>query len=301
MEKNELKLAVASLMKDQNQRFALAEMITEFVEPTHIMTDFVSMLLDARSLNPGDSLVKRIRKGIKVHSFVPGTKPLRSEITIADRMNFALDTWHVGVTANTLDLARGDIGTVDEIKNETQKVLRDYLYAKVFTALTTVWTTANTPSNFTDVGGDVTKTALDAMIEVILQRAPSVKAIAGVRSALQPITEFAGWANLSTSAYRMADSVSEELARTGWVGQYKGIPLVVIPEDRDIVTDVAKVPTNKVLVIGDSCGEYITYGPANPVEYEDKEIIPPQWNYSLWGQHAFMIDKAARLGILETD
>jgi len=215
-------------------------------------------------------------------------------------MNFALDTWHVGVTANTLDLQRGDLGTVDEIKGEAQKVLRDYLYTKVFTALSTIWTAANTPSNFTDIGGDVTKTALDAMIEVVLQRAPSIKAIAGVRSALQPITEFAGWSTYAGTNV-LADSISEELTRTGWVGQYKGIPLVVIPEDRDIVTDVAKVPTNKVLVIGDSVGEYITYGDANPVEYEDKEIIPPQWNYSLWGQHAFMIDKAARLGILETN
>jgi hypothetical protein len=67
-----LKQEVAALMKDPSKREAFAEMITEFVQPNHVMTDFVGMLLNTRSLKPGDSLVKKLRKGIKVYTLVPG-------------------------------------------------------------------------------------------------------------------------------------------------------------------------------------------------------------------------------------
>ena len=43
--------ALASLAK--TDRDALAAMIREYVQPNHIAVDYVSMLLDTRSLNPG--------------------------------------------------------------------------------------------------------------------------------------------------------------------------------------------------------------------------------------------------------
>jgi hypothetical protein len=70
MDEKELKEAVAELAKDKNQREALAEMITEWLGVNHIATDFVGMLLNARRLNPGDSLVKKVRKGLKVRTLV---------------------------------------------------------------------------------------------------------------------------------------------------------------------------------------------------------------------------------------
>ena len=78
----EVKEAIASLMKDKNQRDALAEMIVEYVQPNHITTDFVGMLLNTRNLKPGDSLVKKLRKGIDVRTLVPGSIPLASEINM---------------------------------------------------------------------------------------------------------------------------------------------------------------------------------------------------------------------------
>lgn len=66
----ELKQEVASLMKDPKQREAFAEMMVEYINPTHIMTDFVGLLMNTRSMKPGDSLVKKVRKGIRVHTLV---------------------------------------------------------------------------------------------------------------------------------------------------------------------------------------------------------------------------------------
>jgi len=90
--------ALASLMKDRSQRDALAEILVEFIQPNHLTNQFMGDILNTRSLKPGDSLVKKIRKGIEVRTLVPGSVHLKSEITVSERMNYVLDGAHVGVT-----------------------------------------------------------------------------------------------------------------------------------------------------------------------------------------------------------
>lgn len=102
MEENKLKEAFASFAKERGSREALAELLVEYIEPQHITVDFVSMLLNSRSLKPGDSLVKKIRKGIKVNTLVPGAIHLANEITVSERINYSLDGADVKVTAKNL-------------------------------------------------------------------------------------------------------------------------------------------------------------------------------------------------------
>jgi hypothetical protein len=53
MEEKELKEAIAGLMKDKTQKDALAQLIVEYIQPGHIVVDFMSMLMPSRQLNPG--------------------------------------------------------------------------------------------------------------------------------------------------------------------------------------------------------------------------------------------------------
>lgn len=53
MEKNKINEAVAELMKDSSKRAALAEFITEYVQPGHIIDEWIGMLLNYRALQPG--------------------------------------------------------------------------------------------------------------------------------------------------------------------------------------------------------------------------------------------------------
>jgi hypothetical protein len=290
---------VASLMKDVSKREEFAEMMIEYIDPQHITTDFVGMLLNTRSLKPGDSLVKKVRKGIKVYTLVPGSIPLASEMTVTERMNYVLDGSIVEVTANEWELASGEIGTAESLRNEMQLKLRDHFQNKVFTALSTVWTAGNTPSNFTNVGGNVTKTALDNMLSVINSTTPGAKAIVGVRNALSPIVDFAGWMNSSTN-YALIQSVADEIARTGWLGSYKGVPLVVINQDYDNPEDYNKlVPEDKILVIGQNVGEFITFGAPNYSQWSDPRPVPPQFYMRLYQQYGLIIDNAVGIGVLK--
>lgn len=53
MDKKEFKEALAGKMQDKSQREALAQILVEYIAPNHVTTDYISMLLNTRSLNIG--------------------------------------------------------------------------------------------------------------------------------------------------------------------------------------------------------------------------------------------------------
>jgi len=300
-EELKVKEAIAELMKDKNQRDALAEMIVEYVQPNHITTDFVSMLLNARSLKPGDSLVKRLRKGINVRTLVPGTIPLASEITVSERVNYVLDGSVVKVTLNEWELENGEIGTVDDIRREMLAKLKDTFQNKVFTALSTVWTAVNTPLNYINAGGAVTATILEDAIDSINQTTTGVKAVVGTRAAMTPITKFAAfWNDHGTSpAVFPIDSQMNEVLQRGMLGRYYGAPLITLDQVYDNPEDYQKLlPEDKILVIGENVGEFITYGDVKGSQYDDPRMIPPQLFIQLYQQYGLMVWNAMGIYVI---
>jgi len=299
MDENKLREAFASLIKD-GKREALAELIVEYVQPGHISTDFVSLLLNSRSLKPGDALVKKVRKGIQVRTLVPGAIHLASELTVSDRINYVLDGADVKVHANEWELESGELGTLDEIRTEMMAKLRDFYLGKVFTALTTVWTAVNTPSNFTDVGGSLTAAALKAAIDRINQTTGGVRAVVGTRAVLTPITTFGAGYTDGTSTSQPVPANIAEIMQTGWLGRYYGAPILALEQDYDNPEDYnALLPTDKVLVIGEKVGDFITYGDVRTKQWSDMRVTPPQWYLELYQQFGLIIDRADGIYVLK--
>ncbi|MCK5642669.1 MAG: hypothetical protein KAJ19_17810, partial [Gammaproteobacteria bacterium] len=274
--------AIASMMSDPARRDALAEIIVEFVQPNHITADFISGLLATRRLKPGDSLVKKVRKGIDVRTLVPGAVHLASEITISERMNYVLDGADVKVTYNQWELEMGEIGTIQEIRREMALKLNDYYINKVFTALSTVWSASNTPNNYTSVGGTITGAALESAINYINQTTPGAKAIVGARSVVTPITKFgAFWTDGTNVGYDPNDI--QQIRQTGWLGKYYGVPVKAVEQIWDNPEDFnSLVPTDKILIIGEGVGEFITYGDVKTKQWSDMNPTPPQWMLEIY-------------------
>lgn len=293
----QLREAVASVLKSGDRR-ALAEVITEWLQPGHLTLELMSLLLDTKGLNPGDSLSFKVRKGLHVRTMVLGQMALKDELTVSERMAWVLDIAHIGVTANEMELQSGELGTVAEIKSEMQKKIVDYYLGKVVTMLSTVWTAATTTTNYTDCSGPINATALKAMIDTINQNTSGAKLIVGSKAALTPITTFGvSWSD-GTALVPSQERVNEVL-RGGWLGQYYGVPILAIDQVRDNFESYTKlIPEDKVLVIGDKVGKFITYGPVNPQEYTDPRVIPPQWNFDLWQQFGLVVLNATGIGVL---
>jgi len=300
----EQKQAWATAVKDPNSRDALAELLVEYIQPNHLTNTFMSLLLDTRALQPGDSLVKKMRKGIRVHTLVPGAVHLASEITVSERMNYILDGASVKVTYNQWELERGDIGTVSEIRNEMRAKLADYYFNKVFTALSSVWQAGNTPNNFTNLGTAITATALEDGIDEINYRGGGAKLVIGTRRALQAITKFGGFWDSGTTAaatpHAPIPGVLEEIRQTGWVGRYYGVPVVGLDQIFDNPEDYnALLPENKVLVVGNRVGEFITYGDVRQKNWEDMNPTPPQFFLELYQQFGMIVDNAQGIYVIQ--
>jgi hypothetical protein len=297
MEKN-YKEALAQLLKDGN-REALAQLIIEYVQPQHLTNDFVGMLLTSRALNVGDALVKKVRTGIKVRTLVPGSIHLASELTVRDRINYVLDGADVKVTYNEWELASGELGSVEEIRGEMSAKLRDYYLGKVYSSLTTIWNSVNTPNNYTAVGGNITATALENAIDRINQTTSGVKAVIGTRKAMTPITKFgAFWSDGTNVGY--APETIREIMANGMLGKYYGAPLIAIDQIYDNPWDYnALLPEDKILVIGEGVGEFITYGDVKTKEWTDMRPTPPQWYLELYQQFGMIIDRADGIFVLD--
>lgn len=298
MEEKNYKEAIAGLLKDGN-REALAQLIIEYVQPQHLTGDFVSMLLGTRSLNVGDALVKKVRTGIKVRTLIPGSIHLKSELTVRDRINYVLDGADVGVQYNEWELASGELGSIESIRAEMSAKLRDYYLGKVYTSLSTIWNAVNTPNNFTAVGGPITATALENAIDKINQTTSGVKVVIGTRKAMTPITKFGAFWSDGSNVAEVPDNI-REIMSTGMLGKYYGAPLVALDQIYDNPFDYnALLPEDKILVVGEGVGEFITYGDVFTKEWQDMRPTPPQWNLELYQQFGMIIDRADGIFVLD--
>lgn len=298
MDEKLLKEAVASIF-EKNDRQALAELIIEYVAPNHIATDYVNLILNTRSLKPGDALVKKTRRGINVRTLVPGAVHLASELTTSERVNYILDGADIKVTYNEWDMENGDIGTVDEIRREMVAKLGDFYINKVFSALSTVWSAVNTPSNFTDVGAAITATALEDAIDAINLTTPGVKAVIGSKAAMTPITKFAGFWSDGTNVAG-SQSVIDQILSTGKVGTYYGAKLLTVDQVYDYPDTYQKmIPEDTILVIGENVGEFITYGEPKWKQWTDMNPTPPQWMLETYQQFGLIIDNAMGIYVLK--
>lgn len=299
MEEKTLKEAFASLV-NKGDMSAVAALLVEYVQPQHVTTDIVGLLLNSRSLGQNDALVKKVRRGIKVRTLVPGRIHLASEITVSDRLNYALDGLDVKVHANLWELESGELGTVEDIKSEMEAALRDEYLARVFLALSTVWTAVNTPSNYTNVGGPLTATVLKNAIDRVNQTTSGVKAVVGMRAALTPITTFgAGWTDGASISQPVPENISE-IMRTGFLGRWYGAPIIALDQVYDNPEDYNPLlPTDKVLVIGEKVGEFITYGDVRTKDYQDMRPTPPQQYFEIYQQYSMIIDRADGIYVLD--
>lgn len=300
MDKSKVKEAFAALAKDKSQRQALAEWIVEYVDPRHYTEDIVSLMLSTRRLNPGDALVKKVRKGIEVRTLVPGAVHMQSEITVSDVANYVLEGADVKVGANLWELESGELGTVESIRAEMQAKLSDYYITRVYNALSNIWTAGNTPNNYSS-GAAITATLLEDAIDEVNYRCGGVKAVIGVRKTMAPITKFgAFWDNGagSPTVWGSEERINE-VHRTGWLGNYYGAPIVGLKQIwKSPVDYTTTLPENKILVVGEDVGEFVTFGEVREKQWEDMNPTPPMWMLELYTQFGIIIDNAQGIYVI---
>lgn len=312
----EYRKAVSELAK--TNRRALAEIITEYVDPVYLTLDLASTFMGSREMRFGDMLVKRFKGKYHVQQIVPGQITLGEQIVVKDKaLSWNLDILAAKAEYNILELENGGPAfTPETVRSDVQKALQEKLLMRTWNALGNIWTAGNasaltipgsTVSNYIDASGPLTSTALDQAIDHVNYWSGSVKAIIGTESALAPLSTFGQYKLISgsnTDILVKVDGTNGNSIRNispyagAQIESYRGVSNIVRVKqifDNTVFPPRPLLPTNYVLVIGDDIGEFITYGGPQYKEFVDNRPTPPYWNYETWVQFGMMITNARGL------
>lgn len=319
MDREQLKLALAERaasagVPTANGQSAFADLIVETINPNHITLDVFNAFMPTRQLNVGDQLVKRVaRTGFPVRTMVPGTTHL-SDPFYPPRLvvNYALDRIIAKMRMNLWELRRGELGTIEYFRSEMQAGMVDELVARVYALIASTWDSGTTSrTNFVDATSTgVTTTILDNMIETVLYRAGSIRAIVGSRAALLPIykyggiTEFTPAITTNTNGVIAIPEILLEWRKTGRLAQFRGIPLIEIPQVFKRTYngngfDQPLVDTSRIVVVGEGAGEIVLYGGTETQESTDLTTEPGDYVLAMWRQYGLILDELQNIGVIK--
>ena len=313
MYREQLKKAVAETAKSvrsTNGHSAYAELITELVQPRHLTLDVLESFLPVSTVQNGNYVARKMRKGrFRARSMVPGAQHLADVPVYAAQFANFFDRLIAGVTMNVLEIERGELGTLDELKREVRADLFDELVSKLFNMLGTVWSATNTPSNYINATSTgLTATVLDAAMENTIEYSGGIKAIVGTRRSLLNLYGFAAYKEFLLSdattrvALRMEDVLLERY-RTGKISSYNGAPIIEIPQvlEKRLPTINRKlVRDDLVIVVGEDAGKVLLMGDTQTQDHTDMTKQPPDYIYHAWQEWSMFIDRPEAITIIET-
>jgi hypothetical protein len=200
----------------------------------------------------------------------------------------------------------GEIGTVQDIRSEMIAKMSDFYVVKVMNALYTLATIDDSTNFWYETS--LTRTVLEDAIDSISDIAGGVRSVVGRRTALAPITKFAGYripvaTEVATPSTGIpVPSALEEIRRTGWFGVYYGANFIALEQVYDNEFDRnALLQDNLIVVVGDNCGEFITYGDSKEDQWTEMQTAPPTWHIRVYQQYGLLFDKMENVGIIRTD
>jgi hypothetical protein len=309
---NELQKRVAEVAKhagSANGKTAFSELITELVQPRHLSYELLRSFMPVVERKPGDYFARKIRKGrFRARTMVPGAQHLTDAMIYNAQFAYVTDRLIAGTSMNIMEVRNGELGTVDQIKDEVRKDLTDEIISKVFNLLTTVWNATNTPLNYVNATGTgLTATVLDAAIENLIEKAGNVNAIIGTRRAVYNLFNFAGYREVTptganTNGIMPLQEILMERFNTGTVSMYNGTPVIIMPQilDNRLPTINRKlVRDDTVLLLGDTPGEIVLFGDPEDQEHLDTTKQPADWIYHTWQQYGLLVDRPEYMTVIE--
>ncbi|HUT94103.1 MAG TPA: hypothetical protein VMY37_31870 [Thermoguttaceae bacterium] len=229
---------------DADKREALAETVFEVLltlEQKRAKPDVVDMMFEKK---PGQyGKIVRVKRfyGAQVFARAYGGYKRRSTIQSA-AYTISTEPSAVVIEIAVEELKSGMITASDIAVMMDEAVMR----YKADLAWTTWQTALAQGGAYCDTfTGDIAQTELDTVLEEVADQT-EVGAIIGRRIRLSPIVGYSGYDN----ATGYPESVKDEIHRTGFMGQYAGVPLVSIKSWTDEQhASAAVIPTTDIFIM----------------------------------------------------
>lgn len=307
--------AAAEAGNSPNKRSAYAEVVIDVVQPNQLTLDLFSAFMPTVSLNVGDEWGRRVKRGrYPVRTMVPGSKHLTDVTSYVEQYATFYDRLIAGTSHSLWEIQNGEVGTVEQMRTDLRADIFSELVSKVFNILATAWNETDTPDNFEDVGGPLTQTALDSMIEAMLDNGQNVTGIMGTRRALRPLYTFAQYrefelSGTNTDAVGFAvDQAFNEFTNSRRVSRYTGIPVIELAQvsSRRFAPGATSgdlrgerlLPDNRVIILSEDVGQIATFGETTYQDYTDPQTQPPNYVLHCWQAYGMRVDNMEGIGVL---
>lgn len=313
MDKSKLKIALAeaamTIGTSPMARSAFAQIITEVINPVHLSLNAISSFMNVRTVPAGTVVEGRVRTTLPVRVFVPGTEHLADQIFTRNIYQMQTEELISKIRYPLRELQRGDIVTVDSLRQEMSKAIIDEFVAKAFSLLSTVWvpyTHSLWGSFYTDASATgITEEILDTAVEQVLKSSSSVRGIIGTRAALYPLYKTGGVVEHTVGGDTTVlgiPNILEEWKRDGKISRFHGNTLVELPQVYRKAAgnyDVPLLPDQYILVVGAEAGEFILQGDFETQEHVDTSIEPPDYSLAMWRRYGMLVNQPESVAIIK--
>jgi hypothetical protein len=259
-------------------RRALATKIVESVRKDVYNQQLINLLADTRYFNPGEEIQFKTPSNLVAYVVEPGAFAPRSQITNTV-ITLPKKTIAVATELEIGQLRSGRYGTISDLKTDATNQILGAQNSMVWEVAWRAVTSTTTNSNYATIAsGDTASTkkaALDAAIVHLEDYTNAgAKAIIGRFGALTFLEAL-------DKEYLPNDMKSELYRATGFLGRYRGVPVIHLKSYKDAY-GVQKISDSHILVIGDGV---LKYGIENPgVEgYENfRGTTTRTWEMAIW-------------------
>lgn len=248
---------IRQMASTEEGREELAEVITIALEEEYNKFDITPMLFETRHFNYGDKpTFKTHKKGIVAYwaapnSYVPKSRNYTTEIT----MEFE----SLGVRPEALlsEIKTGRLDSLASLVSDGREAIEVELYRKVYEVIAQAYNATHNKTNFASTNA-LSSAVLDKAIAAIRKKVGGNPVIIADYDLCTVIEGFDG--------YKDNENVQDEIRQKGYLGQYRGCPIVYLPEIADKVTGKSIVPTDKMFVVGRKIGVAATYGDVDTMQ-----------------------------------
>lgn len=287
-EVKEAQKALASLMKTEEGRNEVAEIVKIALEDSYNKFDISPLIFEKKHFNYGDKpMFKTHKKGIKAYwtapnSYVPKSRNYDTEIF----MEF--EALGVRPEASLFELKNGNLSSLASLVADGNEAIEVALLHKVYEVLAQTYNATGSTDNFKATNA-LDKATLDAAIRKVRKHTGGNPTIIGDYDLMAKIEEFAG--------FEQCEAKYLEIRNHGELGQYRACPMIYLPEILDEVTQESIVPTNKLFVVGRKIGYAADYGDVDFMQESD--INDKSWNCRIDKECGWCVTKPEGLFVIE--
>lgn len=271
---------IAKYLDSDEGRRAIAAKIVQYVTNEVEVSDLSGLILDKVYIQLGNQYEWIHRSKLKAFWHEPGSYAPRTSMTqrafrIPTKMVSAHPEYEIGL------LKAGRYGTVAEQIIAAKDAIIGEINAMVFNTITGSITSAN--ANFATVTATgianatnvaAFKAALDRAIRWVKDRPGGAKAIVCRSTTADFLLDFS---NASNNVW--SQSMLDEMQRKGILNNYRGVPVIGLPQYIDAFGK-ATIPANYIAVVGGNVGKVVVEEEFQSLQGIDVDTTV--WHMNIW-------------------